>query len=143
MGLYNKKKSEEKVQHYYKTALDAKRRKRIKDSDGYGKKTGECGDTIEIFLMADNEHIRKIFFETNGCLNTSACANAVGCLSEGKAITEAWDITPDHIANYLGILPLEEIHCAELAAGTFYLALSNYKQNQRFPLKKIYQTQKI
>jgi nitrogen fixation NifU-like protein len=140
MSLYNNKKSEGKKQHYYRTALDTKRRKRIKNSDGYGKKTGECGDTIEIFLMGDNDHIRKIFFETNGCLNTLACANTVACLCEGKTITEAWEITPEHIANYLEVLPPEEIHCAELAAGTFYLALSNYKQNKRSPWKKIYQT---
>ncbi len=142
MSLYNKKKSEEKKQHYYRTALNTERRKRIKNPDGYGRQTGQCGDTVEIFLMAGNDHINKIFFETNGCLNTLACANAVACLSEGKTITEAWDITPDHIANYLEMLPLEDIHCAELAAGTFYLALSNYKQNKRSPWKKIYQTSK-
>jgi nitrogen fixation NifU-like protein len=142
MSLYNKKKSEEKKQYYYRPALNTERRKRIKDPDGYGKQTGQCGDTVEIFLMAGNDHINKIFFETNGCLNTLACANAIACLSEGKTITEAWDITPDHIVNYLETLPLEDIHCAELAAGTFYLALSNYKQNKRSPWKKIYQTSK-
>lgn len=142
MNSNNSKTSEKKTHRYYTMAVQKERRKRIANPDGYGRQTGQCGDTVEIFLMTDNDHIDKIFFETNGCLNTSACANAMACLSEGKAIAEAWDITPEHIVNYLEVLPLEETHCAELVAGTFYLALSNCKQNQLSPWKRVYQIQK-
>ena len=129
-------------QNYYKMALQTDKRKRVDNPDGYGRRTGECGDTVEIFLMVDKGQncIRRVLFETDGCLNTSACANTVAWLSEGKTITDAWAITPDDIVKHLGTLPSEKIHCAELAAGAFYLALSNYKKFQRTPWKKIYRT---
>lgn len=142
MNLNNSKTSEKKTHHYYTMALRKERRKRIANPDGYGRQTGKCGDTVEIFLMADNDHIDKIFFETNGCLSTSACANAVAFLSEGRKIADAWEITPEHIVNYLEVLPSEEVHCAELVAGTFYLALSNCRQNKLSPWKRVYQIQK-
>ncbi len=143
MDINNRKVSGKQVKDFYGKTVGAERRKRIKDPDGYGKRTGVCGDTVEIFITTENNRIDKIFFETNGCFNTSACANTLGCLAEGKAITDAWDITPEHIINYLQSLPSEEVHCAELVAGTFYLALSDYMHNQRSPWKKIYQTQNI
>ncbi len=114
------------------------RRKRIKNPDGYGKRTGECGDTIEMFLIVDGEKIRNIFFDTDGCLNTSACANTVSLLSEGKNIDDAWDINAEDIIDYLESLPSEENHCAELAVGAFYLALRNFMELKKSPWKKIY-----
>ena len=138
----NNQSSQQHSQHYYNMALQTDRRKRVDNPDGYGKRTGECGDTVEIFLIVDNREnsIDKILFETDGCLNTAACANTIAFLSEGKSIMDAWEITPEDIIGYLETLPQEETHCAEVAAGAFYLALSNYKKNQRAPWKKIYQT---
>jgi len=125
---------------YLEMAFQANRRKRLNDADGYGMRTGECGDTIEMFLSVNDNIIHQVFFETDGCLNTTACANTVAQLSEGKLVDDVWDITAEDIIQYLGTLPLNEEHCAELAIGAFYLALSNYKKNRQAPWKKIYQT---
>jgi nitrogen fixation NifU-like protein len=111
--------------------------------DGYGKKTGDCGDTTEIFLKTRGETIENVSFHTTGCMNTTACANTVAYLAEGKTIAEAWDITPEDIAAYLETLPADHFHCAELAVGALYLALSNYNELQRSPWKKPYQNRSI
>lgn len=125
-------------QHYYEMALQTDRRKRVDTPDGYGRRTGECGDTVEFFLMVDKtqDRISKIFFEIDGCVNTSACANTMAFLSEEKTIMDAWEIKPEDIIDYLEILPQEEMHCAELVAGAFYLALSDYKKNKHASWKK-------
>ena len=115
------------------------RRKRVTNPDGYGKRTGECGDTVEIFLTMESEHIQTVSFNTNGCINTNACANAVSHLAEGRTIDEGWEIVPDNIIEFLETLPEENYHCAELAVGVFYLALANYQELQRNPWKKPYQ----
>ena len=124
--------------HYLKMAFRKDRRVRGEHPDGYGKRTGECGDTVEIYLSTRNGRIRSVFYETNGCMNTNACANTVAELAKGKKVKDAWTITPEDVTTYLETLPAENTHCAELAAGAFYLALINWQELQRHPWKKSY-----
>jgi nitrogen fixation protein NifU and related proteins len=113
---------------YLEAALDCTRHEILKNPDAYAKKTGECGDTIEFFLSIEDNHIQSIAFSTDGCLNTNACANALSSLCEGKSVEESWAITPEAVIDYLETMPVEEIHCAELAVGAFYLALASHQK---------------
>ncbi len=124
--------------NYLEMALATDKREKIQNPDGYGKRTGECGDTIEIFLIVKNDQIHLVSFDTDGCMNTTACANTVAKLAEEKTIDQAWEITPEDVINFLETLPSNETHCAELAVGAFYLALTNYRELQRAPWKKLY-----
>ena len=99
---------------YLEMAFCFDRRKTIKNPDGYGKKTGSCGDTVEIFLTVRADRIESVFYEIDGCRNTNACANAVAELSEGKTVDEAWEIMPDDIIDYLETLPSENYHSCDL-----------------------------
>ena len=123
---------------FLEMALGTDRRERLSNPDGYGKRTGDCGDTVEFFLKVTGQDIISVAYDTNGCLNTNACANTVAELVEGKSINAAWEITPDDVAAYLETLPPDHFHCAELAVGAFYLALSNWRTLQRDPWKKAY-----
>jgi nitrogen fixation protein NifU and related proteins len=124
--------------NYLEMALRPDRRKRIENPDAYGKRTGDCGDTVEFFLSVKDDKIYRAMFDADGCMNTSACANTVSSLSEGKTITEAWEIKAEDIIQFLETLPPDEHHCAELAIGAFYLALGNYGELKRSPWKKAY-----
>jgi len=124
--------------HYLEMAFRTDRRNRIKQPDGYGKRTGACGDTVEIYLTVDNGRLRSVAYVTDGCINTNACANAVAELAEGKKVEAAWNVTPEAVAAYLETLPSEKTHCAELAVGAFYLALRNYQEWKRDSWKKPY-----
>ena len=124
--------------HYLEMAFRNDRRDRVAHPDGYGKRTGECGDTVEMYLSIGNGRIRSVSYETNGCMNTNACANTVAELAEGRKVADAWEITPEDIVAYLETLPPENTHCAELAVGAFYLALRNYQELKRDPWKKLY-----
>jgi nitrogen fixation NifU-like protein len=125
--------------NYLKMAFDHNRRERIKIPDGYGKRTGQCGDTVEMFLSISNARIQSVSFDIEGCMNTNACCNTVACLVEGKKVEEAWQITPDKVIEYLRTLQPENYHCADLAVGAFYLALTNYQERWREQWKKQYQ----
>ena len=125
--------------HYLEMALRSDKREIIEKPDGYGKRIGECGDTVEIFLSIHNGCIRSVSFDTDGCMNTNACANTVAYLAEGKKPAEAWEITPEKVIDFLETLPPENTHCAELAVGALYLALSNYQELKQDPWKKLYQ----
>jgi len=124
--------------HYLEMALRTEKKEIVNKPDGYGKRTGKCGDTIEFFLTIRNGHIQSISFDTDGCLNTNACANTVIHFAEGKSVKDAWEITSEDLIDYLETLPSEENHCAELAVGAFYLALANYRELERAPWKKLY-----
>ncbi len=110
---------------YLEMALNRDYQERVEDPDGYGKRTGECGDTVEFFLMQKNSVLDSISYDINGCRNTNACANTVVRLASGKKVKDAWNITYDDILNYLKTVPENEHHCAELAIGAFYLALTD------------------
>ena len=125
--------------HYLEMAFRHDRRERLQNPDGYGKRTGECGDTVEMFLHIKSGRIQSVSFDIDGCINTNACANTVSHLSEGKTIEEAWQITPEDVIEFLETLPKENYHCAELVVGAFYLALENYREHQQDSWKKPYQ----
>ena len=124
--------------HFLEMAFRIDRRGVMERPHGCGKRAGECGDTVEMYLTIEKGRICSVSYETNGCMNTNACANTVAELSEGRKIDEAWKITPDDVVAYLETLPAENYHCAELAVGAFYLALSDLQQLQRDPWKKLY-----
>ena len=129
-------------EHYVEMATRMDKRQTIKNPDGYGKRTGECGDTVEIFLIVRKNSIHSVSFITDGCINTHACANCVAFLAEGKSIAEAWEITPEKVIDFLETLPEENFHCAELAVGAFYLALVNFQEFKHAPWKRLYGQQR-
>jgi len=124
--------------HYLEMVTRTDNRRIIKYPDGYGKRTGVCGDTVEMFLIIQKNRIRSVSFITNGCINTHACANTVAFLAEGKTVAEAWEITPEKVIDFLETLPEEHLHCAELSVGAFYLALVNFQEFIHAPWKKLY-----
>ena len=93
--------------------------------DGYARKTGACGDTIEMYIRGSKAQIQRIYFVIHGCVNTLACSNVVAHFVEGQGIDAAWDITPEQVIEFLETLPPSHHHCAELAVGTLYLALAD------------------
>lgn len=106
--------------------------------DGYGCRQRGCGDTIEFFLMVRFGRIDLITFRVNGCAHTVACGNTVTVLVEGKSLDEAWQLEPEEVADYLESLPADHHHCAELAVGGLYDALTDYNRREREAWKKPY-----
>lgn len=124
--------------HFLEMAFRTDKQGRPPHPDGCGKKTGDCGDSVEMFLTVKDECIDAVSFHLDGCMNTNACANTVALLAEGKTLDEAWEISVDQVVDCLQSLPEDHIHCAELAVGTFYLALADCRKIGRAPWKKAY-----
>jgi nitrogen fixation NifU-like protein len=79
-------------------------------------------------LTVEDDVISSMVYQAEGCRNTHACANAIIHLAEKFPIGRAWEITPEQVVDFLGTLPESEIHCAEVAAGALYRALSDYEK---------------
>ena len=104
-------------------AYDYERHGEMEDADCVADQTGDCGDSVKIYLKLDGEKIARVQFEVKGCRNTNACCNALAGLAEGRSVEDAWKITPDAVADALETLPADNFHCAELCVGCFYHAL--------------------
>jgi nitrogen fixation NifU-like protein len=99
-----------------------------KPADGYGKRIGDCGDTVEIFLTVAGQIITQVNFQADGCIHTKACCNTLVYLAERRSVEDAWKIVPENVVDFLATLPEDHLHCAELTTGALYLALSNYQE---------------
>lgn len=110
----------------------------IEDADGFGKVTGPCGDTMEIWLKVRNGTILNATFLTDGCGTSIASGSMVTELARGRSIPEARKITKQEVLNALGGLPEESIHCALLAANTLKEALRDYLSLKNEPWKRAY-----
>ena len=124
---------------YLEMAFRADRHEKMQRPDGFGRSTGGCGDTVEIYLSVRDNKIVAASYSTDGCLSTNACANTVIELVKGKDVEQAWEITPEDVVAYLETLPPENTHCAELAVGALYRALTNFQELKRQPWRKHYQ----
>lgn len=124
---------------FLEMALLTNRQELMENPDGYGKRTGACGDTVEFFLKVSEGLIQAVSYHVNGCINTNACCNAVAHMIERGSVNAAWGITPETVMDYLETLPRDHAHCAELAVGALYLVLSRYQELNRNPWKKEYQ----
>jgi len=110
----------------------------LENADGFGKITGPCGDTMEIWLRVKNGTITEATFLTDGCGTSISSGSMVTELVKGKSISDAQKISPQDVLNALGGLPEESKHCALLAANTLKAATRDYLAMEKEPWKRGY-----
>jgi len=104
---------------------------KLESPDGHARITGDCGDTMEIFLKFENDRVKQALYFTDGCASSSICGSFAAELAMGKDPDELADITGDSVLEKIGRLPETDMHCAGLAAATLQEALSSYMSARR------------
>ncbi|MBC2716329.1 MAG: iron-sulfur cluster assembly scaffold protein [Desulfobacteraceae bacterium] len=99
--------------------------------DGHSRITGDCGDTMEIFLKFENDRVKQAAYFTDGCASSSICGSFAAELAMGKDPDELTDISGVTVLEEIGRLPAADRHCADLAAATLQEALRNYMIDRR------------
>jgi nitrogen fixation NifU-like protein len=103
----------------------------IENSNGKANAVGQCGDSVEVFLAVTDEKISDIKVAPQGCVYTWVCASAMSELAKGRHLDEALRIEPDQIAEILGGLPEDHLHCARLAVNTLGEAIADFYKKSR------------
>jgi nitrogen fixation NifU-like protein len=110
-------------------------RGRLDNPDGQACLTGKCGETIEISLKFEDEHVSQAAFMTDGCAAITVCGSFAAEVAIGKNPEELLEITGESIMETAGSFPEEEAHCAFLAAETLQGALHDYMLKQTGSMK--------
>lgn len=101
----------------------------IEDADGVGEVGSlACGDALKLtFKLDENRKIKDAKFKTFGCASAIATSSVLTDMIKGLSIDEAAKITNRDIANYLGGLPEQKMHCSVMGREALEAAIENYR----------------
>jgi nitrogen fixation NifU-like protein len=126
--------SEKTIDHF----LNPRNLGEIPAPDGFGRVTGSCGDTMEIYLKVRDDRVINASFWTDGCGPSIASGSMITEMAKQMNIGEAQRISQHDVLAALGGLPEESEHCALLAADTLKEAIKDYLAFKKEPWKRAY-----
>ena len=100
----------------------------IEDADGIGEVGNPvCGDMMTFYIKVKDNRLEDVKFQTFGCVAAIAVSSMVSEMAKGRDLEEAKKITNKQVAEILGGLPPNKLHCSNLGAEALTLAIKNYQ----------------
>ena len=101
----------------------------IENADGIGEVGSPiCGDLMTFYIKVNDNKIEDIKFKTFGCGAAIAVSSIVSETVKGMSLEEAEQISSKKVAELLGGLPPQKLHCSNLGAKALKKAIENYKK---------------
>lgn len=99
----------------------------LPDADGKGEVGNPvCGDMMTVYIKVRDERLEDVKFKTFGCGAAIAVSSMITEMAKGKTLTEAMAISNRDVAEALGGLPKNKLHCSNLGADALHMAIQNY-----------------
>ena len=99
----------------------------IENPDGVGDVGNPvCGDMMSFYIKVKDNRLVDIKFKTFGCGAAIAVSSIVTEMAMGKTLEEAMTITNQLVAQELGGLPQNKLHCSNLGADALHNAIKDY-----------------
>ncbi len=106
---------------------------RMEDADvQLGGGNPGCGDLITIYLKIEDDRIKAISFEGEGCTISQAGGSIIAEMAEGMTLDEVKELGLDTMKEEMGEdVVKSRVLCATLALGTVQAAVDQYRNEQR------------
>lgn len=99
----------------------------IPDADGVGNEGNPvCGDMMTFYIKVQDDRLADVKFKTFGCGAAIAVSSMVAEMAKGKTVAEALKIDKNSVAQELGGLPPNKMHCSNLGADALHKAIDDY-----------------
>jgi nitrogen fixation protein NifU and related proteins len=113
----------------------------INEPDGLGEVGNPvCGDMMKFTIKVKDGRIDDVKYLTFGCGAAIAVSSMVSEMAKGKTLAEALKITNKQVAEELGGLPGNKMHCSNLGADALHKAIEDYMEKHGLASESVSKT---
>ena len=92
-----------------------------------------CGDRMRVMIRVKDGRVAEVRWLTRGCPPAIATSSFASELIRGWTLAEVEALTREQLAEGIGGLPKDKVHCSVLAADALRAAIADYRGRSGSP----------